>query len=321
MRLVMIDEGRRGIPGAVLPSGEILHLHRAARPGSIEAWLPDSLVGILQAGEAGLSAVRAMVARFEVADATITEHARAQGLLMPATTALLAPLPSPGLIVAAGLAFKSHLAEMAGTPAPPHPTAFMKSSRSVTGPGQVYLPRQASQMVDYEGELAIVFGRTCHLVQAADALDYVAGFSAANDLSARDWVEDVWKATQPWQARLTWEVNIMGKQLPGFTVLGPALLTIDEVADPGSLRLRTILNGEVVQDARIDDLIFPIAEMIAWFSRWYTFEPGDVLLSGTPAGVGVGRTPRLFLKPDDRIEVEVTGVGTLSNQIVAHPDL
>lgn len=318
MRLITIDDVPGGSPGALLDSGEALHLRRAAREGTIEAWLPDTLAKILAAGAEGLAAARAIAARVEGLDAGARDALRSSGAILPCATRLLAPVPSPRLIVAAGLAYRSHLAEMSGTPTPPHPTGFMKSPTSLSGPGEpVILPRGASEMVDFEGELAVIFGRPCHAVSEAEALDYVGGYTVANDLSARDWVEPVWNAKTPWEARVTWEVNIMGKQMPGFTALGPCIVTADAIGDPATLRLTTTLNGSVMQDAPVSDLIFPLAETIAHFSRWYSFAPGDVLLTGTPAGVGVGRSPRVFLRDGDRIEVAIDRIGILSNPMVA----
>jgi len=316
MKLVTIDVGANGVPGAVLRSGEILHLPRAARPASLEAWLPTTLAEILAAGLEGLAVVRAIVDRVESMPDADKALLRASGTLTGAHTPLLAPIPKPGLIVAAGLAYRSHLAEMAGTPAPPHPTGFMKSPNSVTAPdAPIRLPATADAHVDFEGELAIVFGQRCHAVTRDTAFDYVAGYTVANDVSARDWVRAVWEAKAPWEARLTWEVNLMGKQFPGFTPLGPTLLTRDEVPDPLQLVLTTRLNGEVMQSAPVGDLIFDLAETIAHFSRWYTFEPGDILLTGTPAGVGVGRAPQVFMRDGDRIDICVEGIGHLTNTI------
>ena len=207
---------------------------------------------------------------------------------------------------------------MADTPIPAHPTAFMKSPTSIAGPGaDIRVPTGAQNHVDYEGELAVVFGRECHRVAAEDALQYVAGYTLANDVSARDWVGEVWQAKAPWDARRTWEVNIMGKQFPGFTSLGPVLLTRDEVPDVTQLRLTTRLNGAVMQSAMIADMIFDLPTAIAWFSQWYRFSVGDVLLTGTPAGVGVGRKPPVFMHPGDRVEVEIEEIGILSNSIVS----
>jgi acylpyruvate hydrolase len=316
MKLVTIDVGAGGVPGAILRSGEVLHLPRAAQPGTVEAWLPDSTAGILSAGKAGLTVVRQIVERVEAMDEPSRQRLRAAGTLTGEATRLLAPVPQPRLVVAAGLAYRSHLAEMAGTPAPSHPTGFMKSPNSIAAPdAEVHLPPDADGHVDYEGELAVVFGSTCHAVTRECALDYVAGYTIANDISARDWVRAVWEAKAPWEARLTWEVNIMGKQFSSFTPLGPALLTADEVPDPTALHLTTRLNGEVMQSAPVSDLIFDLGTTIAHFSRWYTFEPGDVLLTGTPAGVGVGRKPPVFMRAGDVVDITVSGIGTLSNTI------
>ena len=310
MLLVTIDDVPDGSAGALLASGEILHLGRAALGGTIEAWLPASVAGILAAGSAGLAAVGAMIRRSE-------DGMGRSDALLPASTRLLAPIPRPGMILAAGLAYRSHLAEMAGTPVPAHPTAFLKAPSSVSGPGaDVALPADASEEVDYEGELAVVFGRDCHGVDAAGALACIGGYTVANDLSARDWVKAVWAAEKPWEARQTWETNLMGKQFPGFTALGPALATADVVGDPSTMRLTTRVNGRVMQDAPISDMIFPLGDVIAHFARWYHFRVGDVLLTGTPAGVGVGRKPPVFLRDGDEVAVEIDRIGTLRSRIV-----
>ncbi len=319
MKLLTLDNGAGGAPGVLLADGQVLDLRRAARAGTTETWLPASVRALLEAGDEGLAVARGVVDRIEAASADERAHLGQRGVLLPGADArLLAPVPEPRMVLAAGLAFRSHLAEMSGTPAPPHPTAFLKSPTSVTGSGaEVKLPPGAAEHVDYEGELAVVFGRECHAVDADEAMQYVAGYSAANDISARDWVRDVWGATTPWDARRTWEVNLMGKQFPGFTALGPVLLTRDEVPDLAQLKLETRLNGTVMQSTSMADMIFELPDVIAWFSRWYRFTPGDVLLSGTPAGVGVGRKPPVFLHAGDTIEVEISGVGTLRNPIRA----
>jgi acylpyruvate hydrolase len=317
VRLVTLDEGRDGAAGAVLDDGSVLHLGRAALPNTIEAWLPGDLSQMLAGGAEGLAVARRIVARAQDESATELQRLRERRALFPAESRLLAPLPRPRLVLAAGLAYKSHLAEMAGTPQPPHPTAFMKSPHSIVGTDMpVRLPPGAAEHVDYEGEVALVFGRECHAVAEHEAMEFIAGYTAANDLSARDWVKEVWAAERPWDARRTWEVNIMGKQFPGFTGLGPTLLTADAVPDPTALEITTRINGRTVQQALLSDLIFPLARTVAWLSRWYTFAPGDVLLTGTPAGVGVGRKPPLFLRAGDTVEVSLSGGGTLRNRIV-----
>lgn len=299
MKFVSIDNGSLdGQAGALLPDGGIVPLSK------VDDTLPGSVAGILQSGKIGQA--KATVAAWQ-------DNAAAQAdAVLPADTPCIAPIPRPGMILAAGLAYTCHLAEMSGTPTPKQPTAFLKAPSSVSGPdAHVALPSQAPEMIDYEGELACVFGRDCHNVAAADAMEYLAGYTVANDFSARDWVEAVWSSTEPWQARQTWEVNLMGKQLPGFTGLGPALVTVDELGDLSEYRLETRLNGETMQSAPLGNMIFPIAEVIAYFSRWYSFRPGDVLLTGTPAGVGVGRNPRVFIKAGDVLEVEIDNIGVL----------
>lgn len=316
MKLVTIDNTATGTAGAMLRSGEILHLAKAATPGTLETWIPDSVRAILEAGEPGLDVARSLVKKAEEATPVRLAQMRESGALTGAATRLLSPVPNPRLIVAAGLAFKSHLAEMAGTPTPARPTGFLKSSNSVVGTeAPILVPKDAASHIDYEGELALVFGRTCHCVDADSAMSYVAGYMAANDVSARDWVKPVWEAKEAWEARLTWETNIMGKQFDSFTPLGPVLKTADDIDDVDALRIITRLNGKVMQDAPVSDLIFTLAETIAWFSKWYTFQPGDILLTGTPAGVGVGRKPPVFMKSGDVIEVEVSGIGVLRNTL------
>jgi len=312
MLLVTIDDVPGGSAGVQMASGQILHLGRAALPGTVEAWLPSSVKGILEAGSDGLEIVRKIADRHEAGGPESADPSS----VLPSSTRLLAPVPNPGMILAAGLAYRSHLAEMSGTPVPKAPTAFMKATSSLKDPGsELRLPSQASDCVDFEGELAVVFGRECHLVSEDDAMDYVAGYTIANDISARDWVYDVWNAKEPWEARQTWEVNIMGKQLPGFTPVGPALLTADSVDDIAAMTITTRLNGNVMQNAPFSDMIFPISRVISYFSRWYRFRPGDLLLTGTPAGVGVGRKPSVFLSDGDVLEVSVDRIGTLATTI------
>ncbi|MCB2084877.1 MAG: fumarylacetoacetate hydrolase family protein [Sphingomonadaceae bacterium] len=314
MDLVTIDDVPQGSPGARLSDGTILHLRRAARTNTIETLLPSTNIALLGCGAEGLDIARRIVTRAE--DGTAADELAAARALLPPDTPLLAPVIGPRLIVAQGLAYRSHLEEMSGTPEPAHPTAFLKSPSSIVGPeASVCIPSQASGMVDYEGEIAFVFGRTAYRVDESEALACIAGVTAANDISARDWTPGVFAATDPWEARLTWEVNIMGKQLPGFTPLGPALRTLDSIADLDALRVQTRLNGQVLQDDTLGGSIFPVEKAIAYFSQWYRFEPGDILLTGTPAGVGLGRNPPIFLQPGDRIEVEVEGAGTLSTPI------
>ena len=226
----------------------------------------------------------------------------------------MAPLPRPGLLLSHGRAYLSHLKEMQKTEKPKieeNPSGFIKNTNAIVGPGApIVLPPQCADMVDFEGEFSLVFGRRCHNVKPEDAMPHIIGYTIINDVSARNWVHTFHETRDP-------EVNRMGKQLPSFCPEGPVVVTADEVPDPHDLRMTTTLNGEVYQDAHTDDLIWRIPELISYFARWYRFEPGDILTTGSPPGVGFGRDPKVFMKPGDTIEVTVERVGTLSNPIVA----
>lgn len=318
MKLVMIDCVANGRPGAILANGEILHFQRALRTGSLEAWLPDSLRGILAAGAEGLEVVQRIVTRVE--DAVEGERGKLRevgALTPPDTTGLLAPISDPALFVSCGHAYRSHVAEMKSQ-APKTPQGFLKAPSTIVGPkAEVRIPQQASEQVDFEGEICAVIGRACHNVPVEEALGYVAGYTITNDVSARDWVPGIAEAKTTPEARAAWDLNHMGKQFPTFSPLGPALVTADEIGDPSALELTTRLNGQVMQHAFSKDLIFSVAELLSFFSRWYAFQPGDILSTGTPAGVGAGRNPQIFLKHGDVIEVEVGSLGALSNRFVS----
>jgi len=318
MKLVMIDCVSGGRPGAILASGEIVHLERIACAGTAEAWLPPSLRGILAAGAEGLDLVRRIIARAEQASLQERARWRSVGALTPSdSTRLLAPIGDPALFVSAGHAYRSHVAEMKSQ-APKTPQGFLKAPSAIVGPtAEVPLPPQASQHVDFEGEICAVIGRACHNVRVEDALAYVAGYTVTNDVSARDWVPEIAKAKTTPQARAAWDLNHMGKQFPSFAPLGPALVTADEVGDPAALELTTRLNGEIMQHAIAKDLIFSVAESLSFFSRWYAFQPGDILSTGTPSGVGAGRDPQVFLKNGDVVEVEVSRLGKISNRFIS----
>jgi len=218
----------------------------------------------------------------------------------------LAPVEPPA-IFCIGLNYRKHAEEM-GRPLPAHPMIFMKPGSSVQNPGDpVLLPRALpSHEVDYEGELAVVIGRTCKNVPREQALDVVLGYTIANDVSARDW-----------QHRLGGGQFCQGKSFDTFCPLGPVLVTRDELPDPGCLALRTFVNGELRQDSSTADLIFDVPSLIAFLSASKTLLAGTVILTGTPSGVGAGLKPPLFLQPGDTVSIEIAGLGTLSNPVLA----
>jgi len=227
----------------------------------------------------------------------------------PAAVAkLLAPL-LPTAIMCIGLNYRQHALET-NSPLPKFPVLFMKSPGAVQNPGDpIELPRKLeSTRVDYECELAVVIGKTCKNVSRERALEYVLGYSCGNDISARDWQKDF--GGSQW---------CRGKTFDTFCPLGPALVTADEIPNPNELTIKTILNGETVQSANTNDMIFDVPTLIAFLSGSTTLLPGTVILTGTPQGVGVARTPPVFLKPGDAVTVEIEKIGQLHNPVIAEP--
>ena len=217
---------------------------------------------------------------------------------------LRAPI-DPKTIYCIGLNYRKH-AEETGAKTPEYPIVFMKSPTAVQDPERpIVLPRHLrSEQVDYEAELAIVIGWECKNVAKEKALDYVLGFTIANDVSARDW-QKAWGGSQ-------W---CRGKTFDTFCPLGPALVTRDGIGDPDNLALTTRLNGETVQQSNTRDMIFHVAEIIEFLSGSTTLEPDTLILTGTPEGVGMGRNPPLYLKKGDVVEVEIEGIGILRNPV------
>jgi len=230
---------------------------------------------------------------------------------------LLAPIQNPALVLSVGMNYHDHLKEMK-TPAPEKPAAFTKSVASIIGPeAPILIPPDNPAMVDWEGEFSVVIGKPCHRVKAARALDYVAGYTIVNDVSARDWVAPVFSSTGIMGPIHAWEQNLLGKMFPTFCPMGPVLATKEDVPDPGNVQIKTRLNGKLMQSANTDDLVFSVPELIEYYSQFYLFKPGDVITTGSPSGVGYGRNPRIFMKAGDVVEVEVEGVGILRNPIQA----
>ncbi len=217
---------------------------------------------------------------------------------------ILAPI-EPKTIYGIGLNYRKH-AEETGARIPEHPVVFLKSPTSVQNPGgPIILPRHLrSDQVDFEVELAVVIGYVCKNVSRTEAMNYVLGYTIANDVSARDW-QKMWGGSQ-------W---CRGKTFDTFCPLGPALITPDELKNPNDLAMCTRVNGVTMQQSNTRDMIFPIDELIAFLSGSTTLEPGTLILTGTPEGVGMGRKPPVYLKPGDVVEVEIEGIGILSNPV------
>ena len=232
----------------------------------------------------------------------LAELTEVQSDVEPANVlSLLPPIPNPDKIVCIGLNYRSHAAE-AGIDPPSEPTFFAKFRNALAPTGATVSLPAASEKVDYEAEVAFVFGRSCSQVDAAEALDAVAGYMLLNDLSARD----LQFATPQWMP---------GKVFDGSAPCGPALVTLDEAGAPDEISFSLDLNGERMQEAATSDLIFTVAELVARLSRWMTLEPGDIVSTGTPSGVGSVREPRVWLKPGDEIVISSPTLGELRTTI------
>lgn len=218
---------------------------------------------------------------------------------------VLAPVV-PADIFCIGLNYRKH-AEEGKQAIPEQPVLFMKASSAVQNPGDpIVLPRKLrSDAVDYECELAVVIGRTCHNVSRADALQHVLGYTCANDVSARDW-QMKWGGGQ-------W---CRGKTFATFCPLGPCLVTADEIPNPNALGIKTILNDQTMQDWTTSDMIFDVPTLIEFLSGSTVLSPGTVILTGTPHGVGGARKPPVFLQPGDEVTIEIERIGRLTNPVV-----
>jgi 2-keto-4-pentenoate hydratase/2-oxohepta-3-ene-1,7-dioic acid hydratase in catechol pathway len=250
-----------------------------------------------------LKTARDTAARLERDSAAFSE-AREKGWLVPAKDAYwFAPVPRPGKIVCVGLNYRDH-AEESGLAVPKVPVIFSKFSTCVIAPGEPVVIPTTSERVDYEAELAIVIGRRAKHVNAEHAYDYILGYTAFNDVTARDFQF----GDGQWQR---------GKSCDTFAPMGQTIVTTDEIPDPHRLRIRLELNGTVMQESNTDQLIFSVPRMIEFISASITLEPGDIVATGTPAGVGFARKPPVFLKPGDLMEVDIERIGRLGNPIVA----
>jgi 2-keto-4-pentenoate hydratase/2-oxohepta-3-ene-1,7-dioic acid hydratase in catechol pathway len=320
MKLLTINDGRTARLG-VLIGDRVLDVGRAAKFLEDDREYPRSVKAVIVSGQPAFALLTDLIERVNGETESRLAALREAGALNAyAKTRLHAPIPNPGFILSVGMNYRDHLAEM-NTPIPDVPASFTKHPGGVVGSGQsIILPASNGDMVDYEGEICFVFGRECYNVAEADAWDYVAGLTIANDVSARDWVAPIFEQGTAMGGIHAWEVNVLGKQYPTFCPMGPVLATMDEIADPGDLRIETRLNGEVMQSSSSNQLVFDIPKLIAYFSRWYRFAPGDIVTTGSPAGVGYGRNPKVFMREGDVVEVELQGVGTLSNPVSAAID-
>ncbi len=254
--------------------------------------LPSDMQGLLEAGADAL-----LVAR---------EATERSGNRYPlASVRLEAPIARPPKFLAVGLNYADHVAE-SGTDAPVHPMIFNKQSTCVVGPtDEVHVPR-ASHVLDYEGELGFVIGRRCRHVSRDDAREVIAGYLVVNDVTVRDW-----------QLRVpTWTI---GKSFDTHGPIGPWIVTADELPDPHQLDLRTWVNGELRQESNTKQLIFDCFALVEHLSTAFTLEPGDIVATGTPSGVGIACKPPKLLKAGDVVRIDIEGIGEIENRIIDEP--
>ena len=255
--------------------------------------LPTEMCAILEAGRSALDTAKQAAgntaARLALADITIE-----------------APILRPPKILAVGLNYKDHIAET-GRDTPEFPMIFNKQSTSVTGPASVIHLPHVSDKLDYEGELAIVIGRRCRHVPKSRAAEVIVGYTIAHDVSVRDWQRRVPTFT-------------MGKSFDTHCPLGPCIVTADEIGDPHGLELQTWVNGESRQHSNTRELLFDCFDLIEHLSTAFTLEPGDIISTGTPGGVGVAMKPPKFLKAGDVVKISIDKIGTLENSVIAEPE-
>lgn len=282
MRFVTFQSGSGAVPG-VFVGGKVIDLTGAGFP---------DLPAVIAGGDAARAAVQAWAAA-----------PPAGAVLDVASLTLLAPLLRPPKLICVGLNYRDHAAE-SRSQIPDVPTIFAKFTTAIIGPGaNIVLPRSSAKP-DYEAELAFVIGKGGRHIAAEDWREHVFGYTIVNDVSARDYQ----KATTQWT---------IGKSFDTFAPMGPWIVTADEIADPHALDIELSIGGQVLQSSNTRNLVFPIPELVRFLSSVFTLEPGDVVSTGTPAGVGFARTPPRWLRPGDEVLIRIQGIGELRNPVVA----
>jgi acylpyruvate hydrolase len=289
-------------------AGHLLYQVRgASRPAAhARAVLPPSMVRFLAGGEEAMDAAREAlgVVRARMTDPADLRHLEEQGVLWRAdATRLLPPVPTPPKILCVGRNYAEHARE-GGSEPPDVPIFFGRFRHTLLGPGEPFVLPRVSSQVDFEGELAVVVGRGGRDIPEDRALESVAGYTIFNDISVRDYQ----RRTSQW---------MIGKNFDRSGPLGPALVTRDEVPDPQDLLLTVDVSGERMQEASTGTMIFSVAFLVAYISQILTLEPGDLIATGTPSGVGFARTPPRWLRDGDVVRVSITHLGVLETPIVA----
>jgi 2-keto-4-pentenoate hydratase/2-oxohepta-3-ene-1,7-dioic acid hydratase in catechol pathway len=303
MRLVQFVLGTEIHPGVLAGDDHLVNLTAAAIAYPERLRLPvDSILSLLRQGDQAMKDVRAVVDDLLLAISGRPQSIPEGVILRKSKVRLVAPILNPQKIIAVGLNYRDHCEE--NNLEPPHsPITFAKYPSAIIGPEEaILLHPDDTQQVDYEAEFAVVIGKQARRLSEHEVMDYVAGYTIVNDVSARD----IQFAEKQW---------VRAKSLDTFCPLGPALVTKDEVPDPHDLDIKCMLNGRVVQHSNTKHLLFGVPSLVSFLSRSITLLPGDIISTGTPGGVGYYRKPQLFLKPGDTVQVEIERIGTLRNPV------
>jgi 2-keto-4-pentenoate hydratase/2-oxohepta-3-ene-1,7-dioic acid hydratase in catechol pathway len=283
MRFVTFESGGKARPGLLTANDSLVDLSAAGF---------STLLDVIEAGADGRSKAQAFAAT-----------ASGENTYSLSSVKLLAPIPKPRKLICVGLNYRDHAAET-GSPIPDVPTIFNKFATAVIGPGADIVLPKVSKSPDYEAEFAFIVGIGGRHITAQDWQKHMFGYTIINDVSARDYQ----RATTQW---------LMGKTFDTFAPMGPWIVTADEIADPHNLNIQLEINGETLQNSNTRELIFKIPDLIAFLSSVFTLEPGDIVSTGTPSGVGVARKPQRFLRPGEEVTVKIQGIGELTNPVVA----
>jgi 2,4-didehydro-3-deoxy-L-rhamnonate hydrolase len=279
-----------------LPAANIAMLEARGKSGDLVGF---NMLNFLRAGESAMQTAREVCAYMAKRPAVPVGSRLVYAF---EEVKLLAPIPRPGKILCSGINYRSHKEENPTATMPTEPFFFSKLPSCVIGPGDpIIMPTRTNQL-DYEVELAVVIGRTMKQVPENEVMDCVAGYTILHDVSARD--------VQFKDNQIT-----LGKNFDTFCPMGPCIVTRDELPDPPHVKLRSYLNGTLMQDGSTADWVFPLPRLLSFLSRGMTLEPGDVVSTGTPAGVGVFRKPQIFLEPGDVVRLEIEGIGVLENPV------
>jgi 2-keto-4-pentenoate hydratase/2-oxohepta-3-ene-1,7-dioic acid hydratase in catechol pathway len=283
MRLVTFESNGQPRPGLISSSGSVIDLSSHGF---------GSLLQLIEAGPEALTKV-----------AGLARNSQSNSQHPLESVKLLAPIPKPRKLICVGLNYRDHAAET-GAEIPKVPTIFNKFATAVIGPGAKIVLPKVSKAPDYEAEFAFVIGRGGRHINPDSWRDHVFGYTIVNDVTGRDYQ----RATTQW---------LMGKTFDTFAPMGPWIVTADEIADPHNLDISLDIDGETMQDSNTRELIFKVPDLIAFLSSVFTLEPGDIVSTGTPAGVGFARKPPRYLRPGDQVSIKIQNIGVLKNPVVA----